>query len=303
MLLVAGKLRRAGHAEAGAANTSAGIPRPTRELPALHTVEPVQDGERQMMLRREGEVQVAVAAFHVPTGSHEDFAALTCSSGCWPTLPPAVCTRRWWSEEGGSGLSRADSVAGSRHGRFRREVRDGAPLDTARDRHAARDRRGPAAKPVTSEEVERARNQILKQVELSLNNSERSASRSASGRHGRLAAAVRHRDRLKKVSWRMCSACGRHTSSPANRTVGLFYPTEESRSCRSAAAARRAGPGQGLQGRYGTRRRARSSTPHPRTSRRAPYGASCPAACRCRCCPRRLVAARYSSAWHCASVT
>src|SRR5687767_9726887 len=52
------------------------IPRPTRALPAMHTVEATQDGERQVILRRVGDVQVAAVAYHVPAGSHEDFAPL-----------------------------------------------------------------------------------------------------------------------------------------------------------------------------------------------------------------------------------
>ena len=53
-----------------------GIPRPTRTLPEMHTVEPTQDGERRVVLRREGDVQMAAAGYHVPSGVHEDFAAL-----------------------------------------------------------------------------------------------------------------------------------------------------------------------------------------------------------------------------------
>src|SRR4051812_16039055 len=52
------------------------IPRPTRMLPEQHTVEPVQDGERQVTLRREGDVQVALVGYHVPSGTHEDAAPL-----------------------------------------------------------------------------------------------------------------------------------------------------------------------------------------------------------------------------------
>src|SRR5262245_55100965 len=47
------------------------IPKPTRTLPSLHTIEPTQDGERQVILRRVGDIQVAVNAYHVPSGTHE----------------------------------------------------------------------------------------------------------------------------------------------------------------------------------------------------------------------------------------
>ena len=55
------------------------IPRPDRsgsnQIFPTYTAEPAQDGERTVSLRRIGDVQIAMAAFHVPAGSHEDFAA------------------------------------------------------------------------------------------------------------------------------------------------------------------------------------------------------------------------------------
>ena len=61
--------------------------------------------------------------------------------------------------------------AGSRHGRLRRAGAHGPPLEPVLVELLEIVEKS-AAKPVTPEEVERARNQILKQIELSLNNSE-----------------------------------------------------------------------------------------------------------------------------------
>src|SRR5688572_14229079 len=52
------------------------IPRPQRVLQPNYTAEPVQDGERSVTLRRVGDVQGVVVAYHIPAGSHPDFAAL-----------------------------------------------------------------------------------------------------------------------------------------------------------------------------------------------------------------------------------
>ena len=41
-----------------------------------YTVEPVQDGERYVELKRAGDVQVAMCGYHIPSGSHQDFAAV-----------------------------------------------------------------------------------------------------------------------------------------------------------------------------------------------------------------------------------
>src|SRR5689334_18694481 len=55
----------------------ASIPKPQRVLQPEYTIEPTQDGERSVTLRRVGEVPGVVVAFHVPPGSHPDFAALS----------------------------------------------------------------------------------------------------------------------------------------------------------------------------------------------------------------------------------
>lgn len=52
------------------------IPKPTRELIRTYTAEPVQDGEREVSLRRVGDVQVASCLYHIPPGSHPDCAAV-----------------------------------------------------------------------------------------------------------------------------------------------------------------------------------------------------------------------------------
>ena len=52
------------------------IPRPARTLRPAYTVEPTQDGERLVTLRRVGDVQEICVAYHVPPGSHPDYAPL-----------------------------------------------------------------------------------------------------------------------------------------------------------------------------------------------------------------------------------
>ncbi len=45
------------------------ITAPERELPSIYTVEPVQDGERLVTLRRVGEQSLVMAAYHIPAGA------------------------------------------------------------------------------------------------------------------------------------------------------------------------------------------------------------------------------------------
>ncbi|MGH8721853.1 MAG: M16 family metallopeptidase, partial [Burkholderiales bacterium] len=52
------------------------LPRPARELPALYTAEPTQDGERSVTLHRTGDTPIVAALYRAPSGSHPDFPAL-----------------------------------------------------------------------------------------------------------------------------------------------------------------------------------------------------------------------------------
>jgi len=53
------------------------IPRPKRELPPQWTVEPTQDGEHSVTVRRKGDSQIVLVAYHIPAGRSADTAALS----------------------------------------------------------------------------------------------------------------------------------------------------------------------------------------------------------------------------------
>lgn len=49
------------------------LPKPTRKLPPEYTVEPVQDGERAVTLRRAGGTPLVAAMYHIPAASSPDY--------------------------------------------------------------------------------------------------------------------------------------------------------------------------------------------------------------------------------------
>ena len=63
------------------AATCGAIPRPTRKLDQDYTVEPTQDGERFVELRRVGDGQELMMAYHTPAAAHPDSAALDVLAG------------------------------------------------------------------------------------------------------------------------------------------------------------------------------------------------------------------------------
>ena len=52
------------------------IPKPQRHLPEFWTEEPVQDGERQFMVRRKGDTQLIMVGYKIPAALHPDNAAI-----------------------------------------------------------------------------------------------------------------------------------------------------------------------------------------------------------------------------------
>jgi zinc protease len=71
VLIVAGRFDEA-KALAWIAEAFGSIPRPTRQLPTLWTVEPTHDGEREFAIRRKGEVQIVTVAYRIPSGRHPE---------------------------------------------------------------------------------------------------------------------------------------------------------------------------------------------------------------------------------------
>lgn len=52
------------------------LAKPGQPLPPQYTVEPAQDGERSVVVRRAGNIQITMAAYHVPSITHPDSAPL-----------------------------------------------------------------------------------------------------------------------------------------------------------------------------------------------------------------------------------
>jgi len=62
------------------ADTFGRIPRPTRALPPQWTVEPTQDGEHSLAVRRKGDTQIVLVGYHIPAGRSLDTVALSAAA-------------------------------------------------------------------------------------------------------------------------------------------------------------------------------------------------------------------------------
>jgi zinc protease len=203
------------------------IPRPTRTLPDLHTVEPTQDGERQVILRRVGEVQVAAVSYHVPAGAHADFAPLLLLAQVLGDTP----TGRLHKDLVETG--KAASIFNARlqlHDPglmiFAAQVRSDKPLDAALAVLTA-DVEKTTVKPITDEEVERARAQILKQIDLNLNNSDAIGLELSNwAGMGDWRLIFLSRDQVRAAKTADVQRVWNTYFKASNRTTGLYYPAK-----------------------------------------------------------------------------
>ena len=166
------------------ADSMGGLPRPARVLDQTYTVEPAQDGERFVTLRRVGQGQNLIVAYHAVAAGHPDAAALQVLSGVMNGA----------SGRGGRGgggarpdgrLARAlvdTKLAQTVNMSFRPQhdpglVEVSATLTKDQSLDAARDAvyrtlDDIVKYPLTLEEVERAKSQLLRGLENNLSNSQ-----------------------------------------------------------------------------------------------------------------------------------
>ena len=208
------------------------IPRPDRsganQLFATYTAEPAQDGERTVTLRRVGDVQLAVAAYHVPAGSHEDFAAVDVLTHVLGTAPAG----RLYKNLVEPGLAASASAFAFQLGEpgvllASAEVRKDGRLTNATAAMLAA-LHGIAEEPPTAEEIERAQTEYVANFDLSFNNPQSIALQlSEWAAMGDWRLLFLHRDRIAQVTPGDVLEAAKQYLKPSNRTLGYYYPTDE----------------------------------------------------------------------------
>jgi len=204
------------------------IPRPTRSLPRTYTVEPTQDGERTVTLRRAGDVQIVSALYHLPPGTHPDYAAIDILVGLLSHVPTGRLHRALTEAGKASsafGTERQQREAGYAY--FGATVRQDLSLDAARDTLVATLEQI-ADNPITDEEVERARARLLNSIErLATDSRALALTLSETIAMGDWRTLFLHRDRLRTVTTADVQRVATHYLKSSNRTIGIFLPTRE----------------------------------------------------------------------------
>jgi zinc protease len=204
------------------------IPRPERKLATTWTEEPAQDGERSVILRRVGDVAAVAVVYHIPAGGHEDLPALQVLANILSTRPSG---RLYHGLVETKKAASASAYAEASHdpGLFMADAE--VPRDSSPE--GVRDLllgivEGIGTSGVTTEEVNRARQQILKAREMAATDTSRIAvALSEWASQGDWRLYFLDRDRIEKVTPEAVQKAAARYLRQNNRTVGLFLPTDK----------------------------------------------------------------------------
>lgn len=225
-LLVAGRVEPA-DVLARVAKHFGPIARPASPLPRTYTLEPIQDGEREITVRRVGETRLVALGYHIPASAHPDTAALQVLGQVLGDTPSGRLHKSLVEPGVAVGVSAGPRLL-AEPGQFLSMAMvpvDGDPEVTAAALIEGVEKAADTA--FTEAEVERARNRLLKAIELLFNDANRTAmSLSEAIAAGDWRLFFLHRDRIAEVTVADVERVSRHYFKPANRTLARFVPTE-----------------------------------------------------------------------------
>ncbi|KXK46177.1 MAG: peptidase M16 [Bacteroidetes bacterium OLB10] len=201
------------------------IPKPERKLQETFTVEPTQDGERSVVLRRVGDVQMAACGYHIPSGSSPDYAAVEVLVEALTNEPAGRLYKALIeTKKASSTYGYAFQLKDPGFAYFAAEVLKDKSVDTVMNTMTNLFD-NLSKNPFTKEEVDRAKNTLSKDLMLQFNNSDRvGLALSEYIALGDWRLYFIYRDALEKVTPADVNRVAAEYFKPSNRTTGLFIP-------------------------------------------------------------------------------
>ncbi|MEL6898124.1 MAG: insulinase family protein, partial [Planctomycetota bacterium] len=202
---------------------------PDTPIDETYTTEPPQDGERTVVLRRVGDVQYMGAAYHIPSGSHPDFAACRILQYILGDEPSGRLYQKLVKTKIASSAS-GFCFAFHDPGLFMTlaEVPKDNSILAAQEALLGVMEDSFKMSEITDKEVERARQNVLKSREDEAKNSDRIAiSLSEWAAQGDWRLYFLFRDRIENIRTEEVQAVAEKYFVRNNRTLGLYLPSEK----------------------------------------------------------------------------
>ncbi|MES2858309.1 MAG: pitrilysin family protein [Pseudomonadota bacterium] len=225
-LIVAGRFEAAKvlaaiHAKFGA------LKKPARALPRAYTIEPTQDGEREVTVRRSGDIRITSLAYHIPAATHADTPALILLGNILGHAPGGRLHKALVE-------TKLAAFAGAGAGAMREPGTLNAVVAVPKDGDAAKAEAALLAQleqlastPITAQELQDAQQRIGNGYELAFNDVNSvamSLSEYVAAGDWRLWFVLR--DALEKVGVDDVNRVARTYLIPSNRTLARFVPTD-----------------------------------------------------------------------------
>lgn len=225
-LIIAGKFEPA-KALLWVAQSFGKLKKPSRKLSTQYTLDPVQDGERGVTLRRVGGVPLLMAAYHVPAAAHPDFAAIEVLTQILGDTPSGRLHKRLTAKQLAAGTyAFSQGLAEPGFAIFGAQLAPGLDVEKARDELLSTVE-SIAQKPIVEEELKRAKGQWLKAWEQAFTNPETvGVSLSESVAQGDWRLFFLLRDRVRDVTLSAVQRVAVERFLPSNRTLGTYLPVD-----------------------------------------------------------------------------
>ncbi len=203
------------------------IPKPTRQLPTLYTLDPVQDGERSVTLRRVGGTPLIQLAYHVPAGPARDYAAVELLGVMLGDTPSGRLYKRLTQKQLASEVSSYSFALHDPGVLFAiAQLAPGQDVDKARAELVATVE-SIAREPIGADELARAKVKWLKDWDQSFTDPETvGLAMSEAIAQGDWRLFFLTRDRVRGVQLADVQRVAEQYFRPSNRTLGTYLPTE-----------------------------------------------------------------------------
>jgi len=214
------------------------LKRPKAPMPKSYTVEPTQDGEREVVVRRSGDTPAIGIAYHTPGATHPDTPALSVLLNAIGDMPSGrlhktlVETKLAAFVGGGNSSLRESGMTN-----FIAVLPKDGDLAKAEAELLRQIETRLIAEPITDDEVAQAKRRIANAYERNLSNVNSVAmALTESVAAGDWRLYFLQRDRIDQVTTADVNRVARYYFKANNRTIGRFYPTEKPERVEIAAA-------------------------------------------------------------------